>query len=93
MRDENMRDLTPADLVIDELNLSTLAAIHEVVIAVDRYHLAGRVTVECRNCRIITEDCNSEHERLVCLTKLRLYVEEFSCVGVEVGKWVVRKPD
>ena len=51
------------DLVPDHLDLCTLATIDQKQIAVDHYYLAGRMPIKRRNCRIISEDRYSEHER------------------------------
>jgi hypothetical protein len=51
--DEDMRDLTPADLVLDHLYLRAFAAIHQVIDAILCHHLAGRMPVECGYCRVI----------------------------------------
>ena len=56
-----MRDFATSDLVIDHLNLGTFATIYQVIIAVERYHLACRVAVKCRNSRIVAKNSNSEH--------------------------------
>jgi hypothetical protein len=48
MRNEDVGDLTTPDLVIDHLNLCAFTAINEIVIAIKRYYLAGRMPVKCR---------------------------------------------
>ena len=50
MGNENMRDLTSPDLVLDHLYLRALAAIYQEIIAVVRHHLAGGVAVKSRYC-------------------------------------------
>ena len=58
-----MRDFTAPDLVFDHLNLGALSTINQKKIGIHRNYLAGRVTVESRNCRIITENGYCEHYR------------------------------
>ena len=63
MGDEYMRDAAAADLIIDQLYLGAFPAIHEKIIAIQCYHLAGGVTVESRYSGVISKDRNSEHKR------------------------------
>lgn len=61
VRDEYMGDAAAADFVVDHLYLGTFPAINEEMIPVQGNHLAGRMTVEGRNSRIISKDRNCEH--------------------------------
>jgi hypothetical protein len=56
VRNEDVRDFTSPDPVSYHLNLSSLAAINKEQVAIHRYHLAGWVTVKCRNGRVISKD-------------------------------------
>ncbi len=59
-----MRDPASADLVPDHLYLRSFSAINKEQVAVDRYHLAGRVPVKRRHRGIIAKDRDSEHGRI-----------------------------
>lgn len=52
---EDMRDLSPPDLVLDHLDLGAFAAIDQVIIPVVRNHLAGRMTVESRYGGVVSQ--------------------------------------
>jgi hypothetical protein len=64
MGNEDVGDLAAPDLVFDHLYLGAFAAINQEEIAIYRHDLARRMPVECRYCRIVSQDCNSEHEWL-----------------------------
>jgi hypothetical protein len=57
-----MRDLAPPDFVIDHLDLRAFTTIDKKQIPIHRHYLAGWMTIECRNSRIVSENCNGEHE-------------------------------
>ena len=57
MGNKNMGDLTAADLVFYHLYLRAFTTINQIIIAIKRYYLAGRVTIKCRYRRVISEDC------------------------------------
>jgi hypothetical protein len=54
VRNKHMRNAAAPDFILDHLDLCAFAAIYQVAGAVVRYHLAGRMAVECRHCRIIS---------------------------------------
>ena len=56
VRDKNVGDFAAADFVFDHLYLCAFSAIHQVIGAVVRHHLAGGVAVECRNRGVISKD-------------------------------------
>ena len=62
MGNEYMGDLASPHLVIDQLYLRSLAAVHQVVIPIISHYLAGRMPVKGRNRRIISKYRNGEHE-------------------------------
>jgi hypothetical protein len=62
VRNEDMRDLTPPDLIIDQLDLGAFTTIHQVIAPVKGHYLAGRMPVKSRNGRIISKYRNGEHE-------------------------------
>jgi hypothetical protein len=61
VRNEYMGDPAAPDLVVDHLDLSTLPAIDQIIVAAQRHHLAGGVPVKGRYGRIIPKNRNSEH--------------------------------
>lgn len=62
VRNKNMRNLTPADFVIDHLNLRAFATINQIIVTVNSNYLTGRMPVKCRNSRVIAQNGNCKHE-------------------------------
>jgi hypothetical protein len=62
MGDKDVGYFGPADLVIDHLDLGAFATIHKKVLAIQCYHLAGRMSVKCRYSGVISKDRDCEHE-------------------------------
>ena len=56
-----MGDLSSSYFIIDHLDLRALSAIHEKVLAIECYYLAGGMPVEGRDRRIITQYRHCEH--------------------------------
>ena len=61
MGNENMRDLTAADLEIDHLDLCAFATIYKIIVAIKCHYLAGRMTVKSWYCGVISKDRYSKH--------------------------------
>ena len=64
MRNENVRDLASPDPVFYHLNLCSLSSINQKKLSIHCYYLTGRVTVKCRDGRVISKDSYGEHERI-----------------------------
>jgi hypothetical protein len=56
-----MGDLSSSYFIIDHLDLGAFPAIHEKVLAIECYNLAGGMPVKGRDRRIITQYRHREH--------------------------------
>jgi hypothetical protein len=70
VRDENVVDPSPPDLVFRKLYLGVFAAIHQEKLIVYGNHLCCWVPVEGRQGRIISEDRYTQHASLFCFFRL-----------------------